>query len=321
MTSRVFAGLTIAVALLAGSAAAADIAGNDGWLPIAEAVEKYQLSPDIIDTVLDGGGELTCERENAEGDLRAANMNGWFLNGITDGIFGSAHFIYETPPFGEERTKKYASFESCYATLNRETSKPGSRYKKSKLIDDVNSYLVGAPYPMKDFFNDRALYPFDKKYYVKLDAKPIDVDMELARSIREGQEIFLVASGRRASNTPIGRGGYTLVMQRCWISLVFRANDYGSNPGLFVANCDFFQGDSSSLAFVRDPEAPDHLVAVGMLNSGMEIEGPNKRGQNGLPFDSRNNSAFLLAMDENYFHFSIGDSADRQSVLSGFVWQ
>lgn len=53
----------------------ADNAGNDGWMPLAETVARYNIDESFVDTALDAGSELSCIRTKANGIISLQYMN------------------------------------------------------------------------------------------------------------------------------------------------------------------------------------------------------------------------------------------------------
>lgn len=306
-----FRGLITVLVLcaLGHQAFAADIAGNDAWMPISKAVERYELDPAIIDAVLDGGVDVGCVRKTKLGKRQSIFLNGFFLNDVADGIHTSAHFLYIKNPDGS-RERLYDSLEGCYAAMNRDVS-DGSGFERFPLVPDIQAPLLGSRAAMAILYNDRAVLTTQDP--MPSSAVPFAVDPTFLPSLsvttdyqlNPALEIFLVSSGRRVNRVshrdgPYDhtRGGFEPQMQRCEATMLFIEV---RNPAVVFANCDWFQGDSGSLALTKNEDG--RLTAIGLLRGGKEVYDEANNPVDGLPYDPKTNSTIILGFDIDYFAF------------------
>jgi hypothetical protein len=298
-------------AVLPADALAADIAGNDGWMPLMEAVEKYGIDPGFIDLALDAGGDFVCIRTAEDNKRYLSTLSGWFVADRPGWIVTDGHIYYD------ENGTRRDDFNDCFLAANRDVfNSPGRNdYRKLKIDPDILHHLVGGPDPKYGSQDqDRALIPL-------VDGTPADVtafvdEPAFAADLNTGSTVFLL-SGVRAFHPTTLKGGVEPMLQKC--TVLAPPSPVGSLTRV-VAGCDWHRGVSASRVFVPDAVKPSMLHAVGILVRGREKDDPDAiSGVDGLPPDPEGNAAILLITDAAYYHFQFtGDDLPESYANAGF---
>lgn len=275
----------------------ANIAGNDGWMPLDAAIVKYGIDPSFAETIMSGGGEVTC-RIKSEGKTFITNrFVGWFLNGVTDKVHTVGHFIYD------KKGKLLPDMPNCHFALNGQVA-AGDGYFRYPLTSDPQFYVFGGTNPAGiDWRGDRAVVPLADGSPVDfagtIVARPVATRAALAETVKAGDLVTLVSAARPFHKN--SKGNLQPMAQRCNVLGV--EGSIGDQPGAIVTDCDSFKGVSGSLAFARDPDT-GQMVAIGMQIRARENLENDGTPIDGLPASIHYNAAVLLAIDSRYFQYA-----------------
>lgn len=281
----------------------ADIAGNDGWKPLSQFVSDYGIDSSFTEEVMDGGGELTCKRKNAEGQTTISYMNGWFAEGEA-ALITNGHFMYEDTDHGKI---KRTDFSNCYLATNRDVlnSPDSSKYPKQMVDSNTAHYELGGLDPAGlDSFQDRARLPLANGRPKGSKAKAIKDFPELAKDLLPKTDTFpgsevIVVSSARAFHSNTTKGGFEPMAQVCHVLRI-------ESSGKIVTDCDSHHGVSGARMYVRDPLNTSKLKSIGILTRGRE----HPTGAiDGRPADADENSAVALVTDASYYNYPVkGDT-------------
>lgn len=288
---------------------AADIAGNDGWMPLSAAVERYDLPATFASIVLDGGGEITCVGTNADGKRGITNrFVGWFLYGRYDAVFGPGHVLFSKDVRRDE-------LPGCYIATNRAVME-SDEYETYPLEPSPTAHYVGGVNPAGvDQVHDKVVLKLAGDHAADLKRAgvvPLVPDGELASSIRRGKTVYLVSAARPFVRNL--KGYLEPQVQQCRILGIEESEP--ERPGrLLLMNCDAMKGVSGSLVFADRPAAPRQYVPIAMQIRAIETMQDDGKPMDGLPADTSSNVSVALAMDADWNNFPVrGDQVLERRV-------
>lgn len=276
--------------------AQAAIIGENDWIPLSEAVEKYGFSQKTVDLILDSGGEMTCRGRNDKGQMGITNrFVGWIESVSPPRILTVGHWVFEkdgvTVRPVEER-------KGCYFASNRAVL-AGSDYPRFTIDADISAHRFGGrePAASETSATDRMLVQMTEPLtgVTALSLSPVTLPSLW------GVDLFLVSAARPFHRNM--KGGVEPMVARC--NFMGLEQPMKGQPMLIITDCDAFRGVSGSILFRRSELNAGNLKPIGLQARAIEIVDEDGKAKDGLPADSRINNSLSLAFDPAFFSFPV----------------
>lgn len=285
-----------AVGTLSVTAAKAAIIGENDWIPLSEAAQKYGFSQKTVDLILDSGGEMTCRGRNDKGQMGITNrFVGWVESVSPPRILTVGHWVFEKDRVTVRPVEKR---KDCYFASNRAVL-AGSDYPHFTIDPDITAHRFGGREAAArgSSATDRMLVQIAEPLtgVTALPLSPVTLPSLW------GVDLFLVSAARPFHRNI--KGGVEPMVAKCNFMGLERPTK--GQPMAIITDCDAFKGVSGSILFRRSELNAGNLKPIGLQARANEIHDEDGKAKDGLPADSRINNSLSLAFDPAFFTFPV----------------